>query len=154
MTNINTIEQKKKKRKRLHVYPRNLLAISGILQISFLQVHIEAIIRIQNVIIGFYLLSFILATTINILNGFGFSTKPNLAAILGTAFVTFIQIIFGILYTSLIVIETNMFSSQHTLPVMIVSVIFFILGILSALAALFFEIKVFRHADEIYQYMM
>jgi len=155
MTDINSISRPKKvKRKRLHVYPRNLLAVSGILQVAFLNLHIEAIVRIQNVIIGFYLLAFILFTTLNIVNGFGFSTKPNLAAILGTAFVTLIQILFGALYSSLIITETDMFSSEHTLPIMIVSVTFFILGILSAIVALFYEIKVFRHADEIYQYMM
>lgn len=154
MTSGNLLKPKKLKRKRLHVYPRNLLTISGILQVCLLQVHIAAIVRLYNVIIGCYLLAFILFSTINILNGFGFATRPSLTAIVGTIFVTLCQMLFGILYISMVITETKLFTSEITLPVMIFSVIFFILGMLSTIIAMYFEIKVFRHADDIYQYMM
>lgn len=154
MTSGNLLKPKKKKRKRLHVYPRNLLTISGILQVCLLQVHIEAITRLLTVIIGFYLLAFILVSTLNILNGFGFASRPNLTAIVGTIFVTLCQLLFGVLYIVTIVKETALFSSESSTPQMIFSVSFFILGMLSAFVAMYFEIKVYRHADDIYQYMM
>jgi len=149
-----TQKKGKKKRKRLHVYPRNLLAVSGVLQVSLLSVHIDAITRMQAVIIGFYLLAFILLTTLNILNGFGFSSRPGISAVLGTLMVTLLQLVFGSLYLMTMIAETSFFTSESSIPAMPLSSALFLLGMIGAFVAIYFELKVFRHADDIYKYMM
>ena len=148
------MEGKKRKRRRLHVYPRNLLAVSGVIQVSLLTVHIESITRMTTVIVGFYLLAFILASTINILNGYGFTGGGSMMVIAGTLFVTLVQMVFGILYISTILGETAFLQSERVIPQMGYSILLFAGGMLAALLAIFFEFKVYLQKDEIYKYMM
>ncbi|ORC36232.1 hypothetical protein B4O97_06470 [Marispirochaeta aestuarii] len=147
-------KQKKKKRRRVHLYPRNLLALSGFLQVALLTVHIAAITKMTTVIVGFYLLAFILSSTINILNGYGFSAGAGAAAIVGTLLVSCVEFFFGVLYMKAVLTETALLTAEITIPEMYYSLALFAGGMLAAVLALVFEVIVSRKSDDLYRYIM
>lgn len=90
----------KKKRLKFSKLVSNILVLSGVFQMTVLQIHIRMINNLFSAIIGFYLFAFILFTIINILNGANFSAKKSVLSIITIYSITGIQIFIGALFIS------------------------------------------------------